>query len=147
MHKLVEKLLAKATQPSGEIDLEALTASVDLAFEEADRDRRRTDRSIALMVDELEALNRSLEDQVAKRTLQLHERESQLREQNVRFDAAINNMSQGLIMFDMQGRVVLCNRRYAEMYGLSEAQVAPGTSHAGVLLRRTANRSGQSVHH
>ena len=35
-----------------------------------------------------------------------------------RLDAALNNMAQGLAMFDGERRLVLCNNRYAEMYGL-----------------------------
>jgi PAS domain-containing protein len=40
------------------------------------------------------------------------------REHNVLLDTALNNMSQGLCMFDAQARLVVCNRRYIEMYGL-----------------------------
>ncbi len=49
-----------------------------------------------------------------------------LRERKLCLDTAINNMSQGLTMFDKSGRLVLCNRRYIEMYGLSEEIVRPG---------------------
>jgi diguanylate cyclase (GGDEF)-like protein/PAS domain S-box-containing protein len=48
------------------------------------------------------------------------------REQNLRLDTAVNNMSQGLLMFDSAARLVVCNRRYLEMYGLSPAIVRPG---------------------
>ncbi len=36
-----------------------------------------------------------------------------------RLDTAINNMTQGLLLFDAQARVVVCNQRYLDMYGLS----------------------------
>jgi diguanylate cyclase (GGDEF)-like protein/PAS domain S-box-containing protein len=49
-----------------------------------------------------------------------------LREQKMRTDSAINNMSQGLLMFDAEMRLVLCNERYIEMYGLSADVVTPG---------------------
>ena len=39
-----------------------------------------------------------------------------LTEQKMQTDMAINNMSQGLLMFDSQARLVLCNDRYIEMY-------------------------------
>jgi diguanylate cyclase (GGDEF)-like protein len=45
-----------------------------------------------------------------------------------RLDAALNNMSQGLIMFDAAERVVVCNDLYIEMYGLSREIVKPGCS-------------------
>jgi diguanylate cyclase (GGDEF)-like protein len=49
-----------------------------------------------------------------------------LGEQNSKFDAALNNMSQGLLMFDAAERVVVCNQQYIEMYDLSPDIVKPG---------------------
>ena len=46
---------------------------------------------------------------------------------SLRFDTAINNMSQGLCFFDGQQRLIVCNQRYAELYGLTQQQVRPGT--------------------
>lgn len=60
MHKLLARQLAKAAKNSGEIDLPALAALVSAAYEQSDADRQRTDRSISLMVAELEKLNRGL---------------------------------------------------------------------------------------
>jgi diguanylate cyclase (GGDEF)-like protein len=54
MHKLFARQLAKATGPTGEVDLKILGALVVDVYEQAERDRRRTDRSIKLMVEELE---------------------------------------------------------------------------------------------
>jgi diguanylate cyclase (GGDEF)-like protein len=139
VHKLFAKLLAKATRPSGEVDTGALGISVSLALEEADRDRRRTDRSIALMIEELEQLNRSLEDLVVRRTSELHARERELCDQNLRFEAAIDNMSQGLIMFDAQGNVLICNQRYLDMYNLTPQQIVPGMPFAELLKYRAIN--------
>jgi diguanylate cyclase (GGDEF)-like protein/PAS domain S-box-containing protein len=45
-----------------------------------------------------------------------------------RFDTAMNNMSQGLCFFDGQQRLITCNRRYLEMYGLDPDRVSPGTT-------------------
>ncbi len=70
------------------------------------------------------------------RTLQ--EREDELRTQNMRFDAALNNMSQGLAMFDAEQRLVVCNRRYAELYGLSPEQMKLGTTIRQLLEYRHA---------
>jgi diguanylate cyclase (GGDEF)-like protein len=52
----------------------------------------------------------------------------ELSEQYRRFDAALNNMSQGLCMLDSSLHVIVCNRRYIEMYGLSSELVKPGVS-------------------
>ena len=64
--------------------------------------------------------------------------ERKLREQNIRLDAALNNMSQGLSMFDAGQRVVVCNERYARMYGLTRDQVKPGTSLRQIVEHRIA---------
>jgi uncharacterized protein YoxC len=49
-----------------------------------------------------------------------------LRAHNRRLATALDNMSQGLNMFDAQTRIVLVNRRSLEMYSLSPAIVKPG---------------------
>ncbi len=38
--------------------------------------------------------------------------------QNFLFDAALNNMVQGLLMYDHDGKLIISNRRFAEMFGL-----------------------------
>ena len=60
-----------------------------------------------------------------------------LAKQNVRFDTALNNMLQGLIMFDADERIVVCNEHYIEMHGLSREIVKPGCS-LRELLRHQA---------
>src|SRR5260370_34469881 len=105
-----------------------LAVLVGSAYDEFDRDRRRTDRSMSLMIEEIDAINRNLELLVAKRTSELRAREEDLQAQNVRFDIAINNMTQGLLLFDSSQRLVVCNQRYIEMYGLSAAIVKPAFS-------------------
>ncbi|HZL39369.1 MAG TPA: PAS-domain containing protein [Pseudolabrys sp.] len=60
-----------------------------------------------------------------------------LNAQNRRLSTALNNMSQGLNMFDQQGRITLLNRRYLEMYKLSPDIVKPGcTLHALIQHRK-----------
>jgi diguanylate cyclase (GGDEF)-like protein/PAS domain S-box-containing protein len=48
--------------------------------------------------------------------------------QNVRFDAALNNMSNGLTMFDADGRLVVWNERYIELCAVPRELVGHGTS-------------------
>ena len=62
-----------------------------------------------------------------------------------RLDTALNNMSQGLIMFDSAERVVVCNDLYIQMYGLSREIVKPGCSFVELLRYRTD--AGEFVHH
>jgi diguanylate cyclase (GGDEF)-like protein/PAS domain S-box-containing protein len=56
-------------------------------------------------------------------------------------DTAISHMSQGLVMFDASQRIVLCNRRYIEMYGVSPAIVKPGLPFRDLLIHRKASGS------
>src|SRR5215475_12118603 len=59
-----------------------------------------------------------------------------LRAHNSRLDTAVNHMPQGLLMFDAAGRLVLCNERYWQMYGLSPDVVTPGCTLRQLLDRR-----------
>jgi diguanylate cyclase (GGDEF)-like protein len=43
--------------------------------------------------------------------------------QNLRFDAALNNMAQGLLMYDSGGKLVISNRRFAEWFGVTGRQM------------------------
>ena len=47
-------------------------------------------------------------------------RRSQLR-RNAFISSALNNLSQGVVMTDAQQRVVFCNDRYLEIYGMTRA--------------------------
>jgi diguanylate cyclase (GGDEF)-like protein len=145
VHKLIARQITKASKEAGQIDLDLLAELVSGAYEQADQDRRRTDRSISLMIEELDRLNRGLERLVEERTAALREREDELRAQNLRFDAALNNMSQALLMFDSAARLVICNQRYHEMYGLPPAHAQPGVALRDLLeLRR---QSGSFADH
>jgi diguanylate cyclase (GGDEF)-like protein len=139
VHKLLARQLAKATKASGEVDLQVLLDLVLAAYEQTDGDRRRTDRSISLMIGELDQLNRGLDQLVKERTAALREREAELGAQNLRFDAALSNMSQALLMFDSSSRLVICNHRYTEMYGLSPDVTKPGRTFRELLEHRTKN--------
>lgn len=136
MNKLFSRQLAKATQPSGEVDLAVLERLVAEAYEQAERDRRLADRSTALMAEELEELNRGLERLVEERTAALSDREARLAAQNLLIDAAINNMPQALVMFDADARMVVHNSRYIEMYGLEADRVWPGQTLQEMLAYR-----------
>ena len=46
----------------------------------------------------------------------------------------LNNMSQGVLMFDSETRLTFCNQRYLELYGLSSEIVKPGC-HLRELLK------------
>jgi diguanylate cyclase (GGDEF)-like protein/PAS domain S-box-containing protein len=55
----------------------------------------------------------------------------------IRLNAALGNMSQGLCMFDQNQRLVLYNDQYTEMYGLRPGVIQPGLDFRSILeLRR-----------
>ena len=64
-------------------------------------------------------------------------RRLQVRNKQIR--SALNNMSQGICMFDRNERLVVCNTRYIDLYKLSETLAAPGTTLTRMLEYRAAN--------
>ncbi|MDB5597817.1 MAG: diguanylate cyclase [Hyphomicrobiales bacterium] len=57
----------------------------------------------------------------------------------VRFQAAMNNMSHGLVMFDASGRLVVCNGRFRQMFDLNESDTQPGALASAVKASIVAN--------
>ncbi len=53
-------------------------------------------------------------------------------------DLALNNMTQGVVMFDAAGRLVVSNKRYLEIYGLSPDIVKPGAKLIDIVRHRAA---------
>jgi diguanylate cyclase (GGDEF)-like protein/PAS domain S-box-containing protein len=60
---------------------------------------------------------------------------SQLR-RNAFISSALNHLNQGVVMTDPKGRVVFCNDRYLEIYGLARADVPNGMGGADLLEMR-----------
>jgi len=58
--------------------------------------------------------------------------------QKLHLDAALANMSQGLCMFNADGRLIVCNSKYADLYGLDEQHTRPGTSFRAILEHQIA---------
>ncbi len=71
----------------------------------------------------------------------LTQQAERLRGRNLQFDAAINNMSQGLCFFDGEHRLIVCNNRYVEMYDLAPDRVYPGMSLREIIDLRFEARS------
>jgi len=128
MNRFLSKQIAKATNSSGNIDVFRLCELVSGAYEEMDNDRRRTDRAVSLMAEEHHQLNEELEHAV-----------SDLKLQNLWFEAALDNISQALCLFDGEQRLLVCNERYANLYGLSREVLKPGVTLREILEYRIAN--------
>ena len=69
----------------------------------------------------------------------LYKRDKAIRDQNERFSIALENMSQGLCVFDRQKRIIVSNELYASMYGLPKELVVPGTPLSEVIKLRVAH--------
>jgi diguanylate cyclase (GGDEF)-like protein/PAS domain S-box-containing protein len=86
-------------------------------------------RSFNLMIVELADARRRLIASSEAETLTQYER----------LNAAINNMPQGLCMFDAEQKLIICNTRYAELYGLKREETIPGTTLRTLLENRVAS--------
>jgi len=53
-------------------------------------------------------------------------------------DTILNNMSQGVLMFDQAARLIVCNQRYIEMYDLPPEVARPGCTLGDLLQARIA---------
>ena len=78
---------------------------------------------------------------VRKLSLQHRQQQRRLTLEKQRLDTAVNNMTQGLLLFDSGQRLVICNDRYIDMYGLSADVIRPGCSFREVIAHRKATGS------
>jgi diguanylate cyclase (GGDEF)-like protein/PAS domain S-box-containing protein len=85
---------------------------------------------------------------VADREAKVAQKSRELEQANASLDVALNNMSQGLCLFDEAERLVICNDKYLRMYGLSTEQVQPGCTVRGLLeLRKAAGNFSDDIDH
>jgi len=111
---------------------EKLTALAD--------DLRRTSAALTAAHGAVASANESL----AMQNATLRARDEAMRVQNARFDAALNNMSQGLLMADNDRCLIVCNKRFREMFGLRPEEVEPG-ARLDDLLHVTMERQVQPL--
>ena len=78
-------------------------------------------------------------DEIGQMVRAIADYRDKLMTQNLRFDAALNNMPHGLAMYDGAQRLVVSNRRYAEMYGMTADQAQSGTPLRQIIEQRIAN--------
>ena len=105
MHRLLARQIRQSTDESGQVDLTKLGELVSEAYEQSDRDRRRTDRAIKLMIEELEQTHKRAEQD------SLRAREF--------LDCIIENIPIGVFAKDAKDfRYVLLNRAGEDFYGM-----------------------------
>jgi diguanylate cyclase (GGDEF)-like protein len=125
-HKLLARQIAKAAAGREDVDLQRLLPMINAVYQDMDRDRLRTDRANTLMAEEVVALEK-------ERRQLLNE----LRVQNTRFEAALENMSQGLCLLDAENKLIVSNRRFQQLYQLPDSSLRAGT-HVGEVLAASA---------
>ena len=67
---------------------------------------------------------------------QNRESQQRLESEKQRLDTALNNMTQGLVLYDASARIVICNQRYLDMYRLSTEVVKPGCHFYDLIRHR-----------
>jgi diguanylate cyclase (GGDEF)-like protein len=85
---------------------------------------------------DLAVANERARQAIAEAQLQnaaLTERDFALRTQNMLFDAALNNMSQGLLMVDSDQRLIVCNNRFLDIFRITVEHPSPGTTTAALF--------------
>jgi diguanylate cyclase (GGDEF)-like protein/PAS domain S-box-containing protein len=110
MHRLLARQIRQSTDESGQIDMTRLVELVSAAYAESDGDRRRTDRAIKLMIEELEQTHKRAEQDL------LHAREF--------LDSIIENIPIAVFAKDAaDSRYILLNRAGEEYYGLPREEM------------------------
>jgi diguanylate cyclase (GGDEF)-like protein len=67
---------------------------------------------------------------VVRKLSQQHQMEKE------RLDTAVNNIPQGLVVYDKTARITVCNERYVEMFGLSPEIAKPGNTMQDLIAHR-----------
>ena len=100
---------------------------------------RSDDRAVFAAIIEDITEHKKAEKTLQRQNEELRERDKELKDQNALFTTALDNMSQGLCMFDGEQRLVVCNERYGSIYGLSTELLKPGILFRQILEYRIAN--------
>ena len=96
----------------------------------AHREMRQLTSDLKNTASELETANRAVRDtnyELQRQNAALLMRDAELRTQSERFQAALNNMSQGLCMVDSAQNLIVCNEQYRALFVLAACETTPGT--------------------
>jgi diguanylate cyclase (GGDEF)-like protein len=84
------------------------------------------------------ALGAGQKARISSATEELKRSKQSIEHTNLLLHAALTNMAHGLCMFDRDQRLVVCNKRYGEMYALTPEQTKPGTTLRSILEARVS---------
>jgi diguanylate cyclase (GGDEF)-like protein len=108
IHRLLQSQLTRNTGLEGELNLSELCKTVSRAYVQFDLDRNRSNRSMKLMIEEIEQASQEREKFLAG-----------IQAERDRLNAAMENMPQGLAMFNADGNLVVKNKAYEKLFSLS----------------------------
>jgi diguanylate cyclase (GGDEF)-like protein len=78
-------------------------------------------------------------EEVQLQNVALRERDRALHIQNVLFDAALNNMSQGLLMTDRNQRMIVFNKRFLDLFAIDPSRFGPGLPMNDIFMRMSVS--------
>jgi diguanylate cyclase (GGDEF)-like protein len=110
---------------------------------------RRRDE-IGRLLTSLATMQASLRSREARAEALMREKDraaETLRQTNLRFETALNNMSHGLLMCDADARVVVFNRQFCALYGIAADALEHGASYRDLVALSVAagNHPGRTV--
>ena len=114
----------------------------DEIFREADATLRHyilIGAAVTLIVLVVMALGAAGRARVQSINAEIERSKQSLEQSNLLLNAALDNMTQGLSMYDGNKRLIMCNRRYGEMYKLTPEQTKPGVTLQSILEARIAS--------
>ena len=80
-----------------------------------------------------------------QREQEIFNQATELARTNMRFNAAVGNMTQGLSLFDADQKLVMSNDRFREIYELPEELLRPGTPLSDILQDNTARGAAREL--
>lgn len=107
VHSILASQLARCRREDGALDVEQLCILVERAYTQFDQQRARLERATALMVSEIEDANRAREATLER-----------LKQEHDKLDDALENMPQGIAMYDAGGELVVANTPFRRLAGL-----------------------------
>ncbi len=124
VHRLLKRQLRKhlGLERPEDPDLLAFVKAVDDSYQQLDRDREMLERSLEISSRELRERYRDATRQLSK----LVEARSELENSLSMLHATLEATADGLLVVDLEGRIVSFNRNFSEIWGIPEEMLSSG---------------------